>query len=242
MLSAFNVWAQTCCEADINHDSKVNGEDLGVLKREYGTFNCVACYAPVPKTGRTTCYSEIGVSRPCEGTGEDGNYQKGVTWPNPRFSIIYCDTNGPCSDQDYDCDDDPDTDLVRDNLTGLMWTRDANLPKGFVTWQEALDYVAGMNAVTGTYGYTDWRLPNRFELESLLHLEYYLPALPNTIGTGQCTNNGDPFNNVQANMYWTSTTTTFATGGAWSVNINAGHVTESYKDYKRYVWPVRGGQ
>ena len=39
----------------------------------------------VKKTGQTTCYDESGETS-CSGTGQDGDLQKGVTWPNPRFS------------------------------------------------------------------------------------------------------------------------------------------------------------
>ena len=100
----------------------------------------------------------------CAGTGQDGEIQAGVAWPNPRFTDI---GNG----------------TVTDNLTGLMWTKDGNvmasrdpgfdtdgdtLNNGAVTWQHALDYVAKLN--TEAYlGYTDWRLPNVIELESLVH-------------------------------------------------------------------------
>jgi formylglycine-generating enzyme required for sulfatase activity len=77
-----------------------------------------------------------------------------------------------------------------------MRTKNANLPNGYLTWQEALDYVKGMN--NGTYenfGYTDWRLPNRKELHSLADYLKYNPALPT----------GHSFTNVQANNYWSST-------------------------------------
>jgi len=76
---------------------------------------------------------------------------------------------------------------VTDNLDGLMWTKDANLPKQWKEWQDALDYVAGMNSGTGTYGYSDWRLPNRKELYSLMKLTDQLSW---------------PFSYVQLPDYW----------------------------------------
>jgi len=51
----------------------------------------------VPKTGQTTTY----------GTRDDGELEKGVMWPNPRFT-------------------DNGDGTVRDNLTGLIWTKNAN--------------------------------------------------------------------------------------------------------------------
>jgi hypothetical protein len=65
----------------------------------------------LPKTGQTTSYAP----------GDDGDLEKGVTWPDPRFIAS--------------------SDCVTDNLTGLMWAKNANLPSGTKTWQQALDYV-----------------------------------------------------------------------------------------------------
>ena len=41
--------------------------------------------APVPKTGQISCYDEDGFYISCESTWQDGEYQAGASWPNPRF-------------------------------------------------------------------------------------------------------------------------------------------------------------
>jgi hypothetical protein len=64
-------------------------------------------FAPVPKTGQTTCWDEHGEPINCEGTGQDGELQKGVPWPDPRFT-------------------DNADGTVTDNLTGLIWLRNAD--------------------------------------------------------------------------------------------------------------------
>src|SRR3989338_929461 len=104
----------------------------------------------LPKTGQTTSYA----------TGDDGDLKRGVAWPSPRFT-------------------DNGDGTVTDNLTSLAWTKDANAPEPAAcssatpkrgTWQGALNYVACLN--TNNYlGYTDWRLPNINELESLVNAE-----------------------------------------------------------------------
>ncbi len=114
-------------------------------------------------------------------TGDDGALKNGVAWPIPRFT-------------------DNGNQTVTDNLTGLVWTKDANLAGG-VTWQQALDYVASMNTGAGTYGYTDWRLPNRKELFSLVDLAMYNPSLTSS----------HPFTTVQSYPYWSSTSSAFGT-------------------------------
>ncbi|OGW13930.1 MAG: hypothetical protein A2035_03980, partial [Nitrospirae bacterium GWA2_42_11] len=44
--------------------------------------------APIrlPKTGQTTCYDNSGIIVACAGTGQDGDLQRGVAWPSPRFT------------------------------------------------------------------------------------------------------------------------------------------------------------
>jgi hypothetical protein len=165
-------------------------------------------YSEIWKTGQTKCYDTAGVEVPCAGTGQDGEIQAGVAWPNPRFSV-----NGDC---------------VTDNLTGLMWTKNASLT-GSKTWQGALDYA---NSLT-LCGYSDWRLSNRKELISLIDFSKYNPALPT----------GHPFTNVQT-YYWSSTTYADNTANAWFVDMWKGFVYFYNKggyNYNFYIWPVRGG-
>ena len=121
-------------------------------------------YAPVPKTGQTTSY----------GTRDDGALQKGVAWPTPRFT-------------------DNGNGTVTDNLTGLIWTKNANA-FGQRTWAEALSDANGL--ASGSAGLTDgskagdWRLPNVRELQSLVDYGRSNPALPA----------GHPFTNVQSSI------------------------------------------
>jgi hypothetical protein len=152
----------------------------------------------LPKTGQTTSYA----------TGDDGDLQKGVTWPSPRFT-------------------DNGDGTVTDNLTGLMWTRDANMAGG-MTWSDAIDYCNNLNYA----GYTDWRLPNINELESLIDAEQYGPALPEN----------HPFINAQLDHYWSSITSASNADDAWYVTVLFGDVHWYDKSYSLYVWPVRAGQ
>ena len=110
----------------------------------------------LPRTGQTKCYSAAGDVISCAGTGQDGDVRAGVPWPDPRFV-------------------DNKDGTMTDYLTGLMWTKDGCTPgpdvcqyngPGAKTWPQGLQYVACLN--TRKYlGYTDWRMPNILELESL---------------------------------------------------------------------------
>jgi len=172
-----------------------------------------AAPADVPETGQATCFDAAGTVVACTGTGQDGEHRAGVAWPNPRFVA----GTGPTAA------------CVTDNLTGLMWTRNANLPAGTRTWQQALDFANGLDLC----GFTDWRLPNVNELESLLNSEVAVQAtFLNTQG----------FTNVQASLYWSSTTSVYLnTHAAWFVQMNDGGVSDVDESFPSLVWPVRAG-
>jgi hypothetical protein len=174
----------------------------------------------MPKTGQTTCYDAVGIVIPCPGTGQDGEIRAGVAWPDPRFT-------------------DNGDGTVTDQLTGLMWMKDAGC-LGSTTWQAALDKVADLNANPGSYTcggytgtYTDWALPNVNELESLYNAEESDSA---------AWLQGKGFLNVQSYYYWSSTTYAYSTDHAWVVYMGLGYVYYIHRSYLNYVWPVRAGQ
>jgi hypothetical protein len=170
----------------------------------------IVCAAPAPvaKTGQTTSYR----------TGDDGDLKKGVASPNPRFITSV------------------ELGTTVDKLTGLMWATNANLG-GKMTWEEAIDYANNLSLGGGVdcamfEDYTDWRLPNVKELQSLIDYGNVAPALPT----------GHPFTlYVQENFYWSSTTTASISFGAWRVLVHGGGVDAVTKTDVHYVWPVRGG-
>lgn len=241
MLSASNVLAQIdYCEGNFDYDKDVDGGDAALFKSDFGrspfSNPCPPKGpAPVPRTGQAGCWDVGGNPNICAYSlgeewvvvhGQDGAWQKGVEWPNPRFT-------------------DNNDGTITDNLTGLIWLKDANC-FGQKTWGQAIDECDGLSA--GYCGLTDgsqagdWRLPNRFELESLLNLAYNHPPLSDTAGTGHWSN-GDPFNNVQTSEYWSSTTFVWVPRYAYFVHMSNGSTPlEHYKTVPLYLWPVRGGQ
>jgi len=117
-----------------------------------------------------------------------------------------------------------------DRLTGLDWTQNANRAGFPMTWGEALDFIADMNR-KGTLGRSDWRLPNRRELRSLMSHQSRKPSLPR----------GHPFGNVFSGWYWTSTTAAINTAYAWYVHMEGARMFYGHKEQFFLVWPVRGG-
>jgi len=207
LLSAPGASAQEPCECNADFDQDVDADDVTRVLEDFGRsrFNnpCPPSGpAPVPKTKQTTSYS----------SGDDGELQSGIDFPDPRFT-------------------DHGDGTVTDNLTALMWAKDTNLPGGSKTWQGALDYVSDMNAgINENYGYTNWKLPNLRELQSVIDYGQFDPAL--TLG--------HPFENVLFVNYWSSTTAGGITVYAWAVHIRNGTVERYLKTTDTlYVWPIR---
>jgi hypothetical protein len=139
---------------------------------------------------------------------------------------------------------------VTDTATGLIWLKNANC-FGQISWYEAV--IAAANLADGQCGLTDgsvagdWRLPEKFELQTLLDERYDYPALSNAAGTNQWTE-GDPFFGVQTSPYWSATAYNNYPDAAWIVRFNQGYMlyyaNQSYagKTGTCVVWLVRGGQ
>ena len=172
-------------------------------------------YAPVPKTGQTASYDQ-NEAHP----GDDGGLKKGVAWPTPRFT-------------------DHGNGTVTDNLTGLIWMKDAGV-LGTKNWQDALTAAYGLAAPAAGLSdgskAGDWRLPNVRELQSLVNYGSYNPALPAS----------HPFTNVHklnSDYYWSSTTYAPINGYAVLVDFYSGYGALSGVGWSGnyYVWCVRGG-
>jgi hypothetical protein len=146
------------------------------------------------------------------GTRDDGDHKRVDTGPCPRFTV------GAAGGA---------TNCVTDNLTGLVWARNANMC-GKTSWSNAIDYCNNLDYG----GHSDWRLPNRSELLSLIDIGCYRPAL----------SAGHPFIGVQSEKYWTSSTSKYVRDWAWFVYLRWGESCEDDKKGLHYLWPVRGRQ
>jgi hypothetical protein len=139
-----------------------------------------------------------------------------------------------------------DDGTVTDNRTGLIWQKcssglnndsscSGNISK--YTWDQALAYCKSLSL--GSSIYSQWRLPNIKEIESLSDDTVYHPAI-----------NSVAFPNVPSgyqSYYWSSTTDAGGPDQAWVVDFSSGIVDESFKvsfagtGGASYVRCVRGG-
>lgn len=124
--------------------------------------------------------------------------------------------------------------------TGLMWMRcslgqswDGSTCTGEATtyqWQAALSEVEAFNSAGGFAGYTDWRLPNKNELASIVERNCSNPSVNTTV-----------FPNTPLDWFWTSSPYADDEAGAWNISFDGGCVIASRKDENDRIRLVRGG-
>ncbi len=149
--------------------------------------------------------------------GDDAMYQKGVASAGSRYT-------------------DNADGTVTDNLTGLMWVKDPSELGGVwgspgmpnaMSFFDALNNCENLNYA----GYSDWRLPNIKELESLIDYGRFAPAMDISF-----------FPNAQTSGYWSSTFLEYYDYYVWMIYFWDGYRSNDSRDYGyQFVRPVRAG-
>ncbi len=182
---------------------------------------------PFPATGQARCWNDAGAVVPCAGTGQDGDTRSGA-------ALSYID-NGDGT--------------ITDHNTGRMWAKKSD--DGTIhdkdttyTWNEAVSvYIAALNAGGGFAGYTDWRLPNVKELQSIVNYEQTSPAVSSAFNVGcvaGCT--VEACSCTAPDDHWSSTTLAAFPTNAFIVEFYGGGVVGSDKSLNLLsVRAVRGG-
>ena len=154
--------------------------------------------------------------------GDDAALHHGVAWPATRFV-------------------DNGDGTVTDKLTGLVWLKNASCLAS-ATWAAAV--AEATQLANGSCGLADgsvagtWRLPNLWEMESIVDESASNPAVTA----------GSPFANIALGGYWTSTSYYGGEGGspqAWVVRMSDGrYINDGAGNVKvsssNAVWAVKG--
>jgi hypothetical protein len=191
-----------------NFDSVANGSVAGA---DFVAHDGSAPLVQLAASGQAQSYA----------AGDDAAMHAGVAWPATRWIDHHDGT-------------------VTDTLTGLVWLRDAGClaPAAWAGALAAVDHLAA-----GACGLSDgsaagqWRLPNQWELESVVDESASAPA----IGAAA------PFVNVAATAYWTSTSYYGGQVGspsAWAIRMADGrYINDGIANAKTAslgVWAVKG--
>jgi len=155
----------------------------------------------LPKTGQTIVYS----------AEDDGDIQAGYPKSGARFV-------------------DNGDGTITDKATGLMWPADSNgvgcNGGASKTWTTAMTWARGLVFA----GYSDWRLPNVYELQSIINYARINPCIDTTF-----------FLNTKDKYYWSSTTKLDQTTYKMPVHFGAGYSYWGSYACSNYLRAVRGG-
>ncbi|MFA6435282.1 MAG: DUF1566 domain-containing protein [Elusimicrobiales bacterium] len=165
-----------------------------------------------PDAGQAVCYNATVQSAcPVAGfPGQDAEYASSAAML--RYTI-YVPVAG--------------SSVTVDDLTGLIWASTGSSNGALVTWANAISSCE--NSTFG--GYSDWRLPNIKELQSIVNY--------GTAGAPRIT--AAAFPSTASSAYWSSTICSDLTSDAFDVNFNLGEVYHAAVGTTAYVRCVRGG-
>jgi hypothetical protein len=145
--------------------------------------------------------------------------------PDTGQTVSHTDTFG--EDNDYlihpPAYRDNGDGTVNDLNTGLIWQQATSDSEMDV--DSAGSYCSGLSLA----GYSDWRLPNIYELQSIVDYGKYGPSIDTTAFPG-----------TKSFSIWSSTTD-ISSFGAWLVGFYNGIVSYEHKSDKFSVRCVRGG-
>lgn len=132
-----------------------------------------------------------------------------------------------------------------DEGTGLVWTRNANLPGKPLYLKDdenVFSFLRKLNRENYA-GYSDWRLPAREEQEELLKYAKslgYDAARVETWPYQRLQRVG--FQDVRDYPYWSSTRNAADTREFWLADLSAAKMVTRSENNPYSVWPVRGGR
>lgn len=118
------------------------------------------------QTDQVNCYGQDGRLIDCALSGQDGAFPKtNPVAPDQRFAVM--------------------DRVVRDALTGAVWSRDANPAEFPLTWSEARSFVAQMRQ-DRLWGRDDWQLPPRRMLFPFSVINKSIRRLPTATPSRTC--------------------------------------------------------
>ncbi|MDD2703283.1 MAG: DUF1566 domain-containing protein [Candidatus Omnitrophica bacterium] len=187
----------------------------------------------LPDTGDIRCYDREGREIPVPQQQDELYGQNGCFAVNP-MSFTKLGKGGKVIADTSSWKDG--YRMTRDNNTGLVWEvkspfdKDINYCEGRYTWKEAEDkYIKDLNKKKYG-GFSDWRLPNKDELRSIIDYNKTNPAVDTWY-----------FPNCKSDFYWTSMPYAMQKPFIWGIFFGLGSGICYSPASRRYARAVRGG-
>ncbi|MBL0707901.1 MAG: DUF1566 domain-containing protein [Sulfurimonas sp.] len=117
-------------------------------------------------------------------------------------------------------------EIFVDTKTGLVWQDDVDAKTVKKEWSGAKSYCKKLTLDAKS----DWRVPNIKELQSIVDISRYKPAIKKG------------FQNIASSFYWSSSAIVSGSSSAWIVYFYSGHTNGYDKSDKYYVRCVRGSR
>lgn len=140
-----------------------------------------------------------------------------ATWPMPNSAGL-----GLPNEHDYEVLGQGEEETVHDRVTGLDWQR--NIDAASFSWSAASSFCEQSSYA----GFSDWRLPTRLELVSLLDLSRTNPALAL-----------EAFPSGPSAWFWTASTNAADEAKAWYVYFYFGYPDVDDRNVENRVRCVR---
>jgi len=113
---------------------------------------------------------------------------------------------------------------ITDTVTGFMWQKQTTID---MNWATALNYCQNLELA----GFSDWRMPGREVLRSIVDYTRYAPSLDTSF-----------FPQSMSAAYWSSTTDHQQMDNAWVIHFQYGNDLSRKKNSLYAIRAVRGGQ
>jgi len=125
--------------------------------------------------------------------------------------------------------------VIFDRQSGLYWEAKSlasatiNFYQRKMSWEEFnIDYIQQLNE-ENYGGYNDWRVPDKYELRSLISYKKIAPAFAQSV-----------FEGIVPDDYWCGQSYGIRPDCGWVINFNLGAATTKNKSLKSYGLAVRG--
>ncbi|MDD5654370.1 MAG: DUF1566 domain-containing protein [Candidatus Omnitrophica bacterium] len=227
------VWVTNFC---FGYDGYYASKTAKLLFRGVRNIN-----APAPKktglfkfpdSGMRKCYDDEGsiIPAPKKGArfyGQDGSYAI-----NP---ISFTKLGDGAEVLDDKAARERGFSLLKDNNTGLIWEiksscqNELNFQGNKYTWDEANDFIVQLNK-RGYGGFSDWRLPNREELRSIVDYNGNIPAADKKY-----------FPDILPEFYWSGDINKKEPIFAWGIYFAYGCAICYLRNFSYCVRAVRAG-